>query len=163
CVFASRRIGVMSAGCPYRWTGRIARVCGPMSAAIRFGSIVSRTGSMSAKTGVAPTIMTARAVNAAESGVVMTSSPLPLPRVRKVRAIEVDRAPQALVERHRRRPAGRAPELARVRIEAADVDRFLVFRPRDAFDAAAIGDLHQLRREILQADRRVPADVEHLA
>ena len=69
----------MSAACPYRCTGRIARVRGPIARATCSGSIVSRDGSMSANTGRAPTIITASAVYAADNGVVMTSSPGPMP------------------------------------------------------------------------------------
>ena len=52
----------MSAGWPYRCTGRIAAVRGVMAASIAAGSMVSRRGSMSANTGRAPTIMHASAV-----------------------------------------------------------------------------------------------------
>ena len=51
------------------------------------GSSVRRAGSMSANTGRAPAIMTASAVYAAESGVVMTSSPGPMPSARRISAI----------------------------------------------------------------------------
>ena len=44
----------MSAGCPYRCTGRIAFVRGVTAASICRGSIVNVRGSMSTKTGCAP-------------------------------------------------------------------------------------------------------------
>ncbi len=46
--------------------------------------MVSRAGSMSANTGRAPTMAIARAVNTADSDVVMTSSPGPMPSARNV-------------------------------------------------------------------------------
>ena len=77
----------MSAGWPYRCTGRIARVRGPMARSTASGSIVRRTGSMSANTGRAPVIITASAVYAADSGVVITSSPAPMPSARRISAM----------------------------------------------------------------------------
>ena len=50
------------AGRPKRWTGTIAFVRRVTSAATAFGSRLSVTGSMSAKTGVAPTRAMASAV-----------------------------------------------------------------------------------------------------
>ena len=58
-----------------------------MAATMRSGSIVRRIGSMSANTGRAPVIMIARAVYAAESGAVITSSPGPMPSARNVSAM----------------------------------------------------------------------------
>ena len=77
---------VMSAACPYRCTGRIARVRVVMARSTASGSIVNRRGSTSAKTGRAPAIRIASAVNAADNGVVMTSSPRPMPSARRMRA-----------------------------------------------------------------------------
>jgi hypothetical protein len=53
---------VMSAGCPYRCTGRIARVFALMARSTLAGDSVSRSGSMSANTGRAPAIMIASAL-----------------------------------------------------------------------------------------------------
>ena len=66
---ASSTIGMPSAasapsaaGRPKRWTGMIAFVLGVMRAATSSGSMFSVTGSMSAKTGVAPDCTIASAV-----------------------------------------------------------------------------------------------------
>ena len=64
----------------------IARVRGVIAASMAAGSSVSRAGSMSANTGVAPAITIARALKAAESGAVITSSPAPMPSARSVSA-----------------------------------------------------------------------------
>ena len=63
-----------------------ARVREVTAAATAAGSSVKRSGSMSAKTGRAPAIMMARALNAADSGVVITSSPAPMSRARSASA-----------------------------------------------------------------------------
>ena len=76
----------MSAGCPYRCTGMIAAVRGVIAAAVAAGSIVRRSASMSANTGVAPAIMIASAEKAADSGEVITSSPGPMPIARSASA-----------------------------------------------------------------------------
>ena len=60
---------------------------GVTAAEIASASIVRRPGSMSANTGLAPAISTASAVYAAESGVVITSSPGPMPSARRISAI----------------------------------------------------------------------------
>lgn len=65
----------MSAGWPYSDTGRMARVRGPMRAAISAGSRLPLSGSASANTGRAPSSTMASAVAMKENGVVMTSSP----------------------------------------------------------------------------------------
>ena len=52
----------MSAGWPKMWTGRSARVAGPIRASAASGSRQYVTGSMSANTGVAPTRAIASAV-----------------------------------------------------------------------------------------------------
>jgi len=84
---AMAAIAVMSAGCPYRCTGRIAAVRGVTRASTCAGSSVRRSMSMSANTGVAPAIMMANAEYAAESGAVITSSPGPMPSARNASAI----------------------------------------------------------------------------
>ena len=76
----------MSAGCPYRCTGMIAAVRGVIAASVAAGSIVRRSGSMSANTGLAPVITMASALKAADNGAVMTSSPGPMPSARSVSA-----------------------------------------------------------------------------
>ena len=55
-------IAGMSAGWPKMWTGRIALVAGPIRGLTAAGSRQYVTGSMSAKTGVAPTRAMASAV-----------------------------------------------------------------------------------------------------
>src|SRR5450631_3719947 len=80
-----------------------------------------------------------------------------------VRAIELDGALEAVGERDGGRPAGGARELARVGVEAADVDRLFLGGPRDALDAAAAADADKPRREIPEADGLGAADVEHFA
>ncbi len=52
----------MSAGWPKMWTGSRARVAGPIRASAAAGSRQYVAGSMSAKTGVAPTRAIASAV-----------------------------------------------------------------------------------------------------
>ena len=61
----SRAIAISSAigaGCPKMWTGRIALVAGPIRPRTASGSRQYVTGSMSQKTGVAPTRAMASAV-----------------------------------------------------------------------------------------------------
>ena len=70
----------MSAGWPWRWTGRMAFVLGDTAAATARGSRLRVSGSTSTNTGRAPVATMARAVKAAESDVVITSSPGPTPR-----------------------------------------------------------------------------------
>ncbi|MBK8940565.1 MAG: hypothetical protein IPM79_23870 [Polyangiaceae bacterium] len=74
---AARSKSARSAGRPNRWTGRMARVLSVMAARTALGSRLYVSGSMSAKTGVAPTRRIAPAVAKKDSGVVMTSSPAP--------------------------------------------------------------------------------------
>ena len=83
---AIRSMAVMSAPCPYRCTGTMARVRAVIACSIRSGSSVRRSASMSTKIGRAPTMMMASAVYAADSGVVMTSSPGPMSRARRMSA-----------------------------------------------------------------------------
>src|SRR5215472_1614837 len=82
---------------------------------------------------------------------------------REVRAIEVDRASQTVLQRHRGCPTGRGPQLARVGIETADVDRLLLGRPIDGLEPPSARNPDQRAREILQADRLRAADVEDFA
>ena len=72
----------MSAG---ERTGRIARVRGPTARATASTSICSVPGSMSTKTGLAPTARIMFAVAAHVIAVVMTSSPGPIPAARSAR------------------------------------------------------------------------------
>ena len=62
CSAAIAMIAGMSAGWPKMWTGRIARVAGPIFARTASGSRQYVTGSTSANTGVAPTRAIASAV-----------------------------------------------------------------------------------------------------
>jgi hypothetical protein len=59
---AISRIGSMSAGQPWMWTGMMARVRGVIAASILAGSIVYVFGSMSTKTGMAIWCITQEAV-----------------------------------------------------------------------------------------------------
>ena len=62
------------------------------------------------------------------------------------------------------RPAGHAPELRRVGVEAADVDGFLVRRPVDVTRRVPLpAILDEQRGQIAMADRAIAADVEDLA
>ena len=70
----------MSAHSPYRWTGMIAFVRGPITAATSSARIINVSGSTSTKTGRAPTRATEPAVAKNENVGVMTSSPGPIPR-----------------------------------------------------------------------------------
>ena len=74
----------MSAACPYRCTGRMARVRGVMAASRRAGSMVQVRGSTSTNTGVAPTALIASAVAMKVLGTVITSSPSPTPMARRI-------------------------------------------------------------------------------
>jgi len=75
----------MSAGTPKVCTTRMARVRRVMACSTAFGSRLSVTGSISAKTGVARTCRTAfdTAMKAKEG--MMTSSPAPMLRVSRAR------------------------------------------------------------------------------
>ncbi len=78
-------ISSIGAGQPYRCIGRIARVRGVIAASISAGSILYVRGSMSTKTGVAPTMPMASVVATNVNGVVMTSSPGPMSSARSAR------------------------------------------------------------------------------
>jgi hypothetical protein len=71
-----------STGSPARSTGSIARVAGVIAASMRVRSILRVTGSMSTKRGVAPTARMTLLVATHDSGVVITSSPGPMPAMR---------------------------------------------------------------------------------
>src|SRR5580692_1575502 len=70
----------------------IARVRGVMAFSARFRSIVRVTGSMSTKTGLAPTSRTTLLVATQVSGVVITSSPCFTPAIRS--AISIVQVPE---------------------------------------------------------------------
>ena len=73
----------------------IALVRGVMAASTLSRSILRVTGSISANTGVAPTSMITLAVATQEIGVVITSSPAPIPAMRK--AISMVQVPELKV------------------------------------------------------------------
>ena len=73
----------MSAAWPNRWTGRMAFVRAVTASATCCGSIFKVRGSISTKTGSAPTRLIASAVAKNVNGVVITSSPRPTPSARK--------------------------------------------------------------------------------
>src|SRR5258708_15997856 len=81
-----------STGRPARSTGRIARVAGVMAASTRARSMLRVAGSISTKTGRAPTSRTTLLVATQESGVVMTSWPGPTPAMRS--AISIVQVPE---------------------------------------------------------------------
>src|SRR5688572_19077530 len=233
CFAASASSGRMSAACPYKCTGRSARVRGVIAASTCRGSSVSRSGSTSVKTGRAPAIITASAEYAAESGGVITSSPGPMSSARRIRviasvpvptptacgtrlaaansvsnastsgpstnhplaitrsiatriaaasspgvsalngtrtgivrqvlAVVLKRARESLAKFHGRRPSGSRSEQRRIRIEAADVDRFLLGRPLDEGVAAAAGQLDQQLHQLAMGDVLFAANVERFA
>src|SRR5262245_41307876 len=70
----------MSQHWPNRWTGTTARVRSVTFAAIWSGAMLNVTGSMSAKTGRAPSRQTELTVAKKVNGGTMTSSPGPIPR-----------------------------------------------------------------------------------
>src|SRR5262245_9445541 len=72
-------ISSMSALWPKRWTGMIARVRGVIASAMRSTSMLNVSGSMSTKTGRAPSRDTEPAVAKNEYGDVSTSSPALMP------------------------------------------------------------------------------------
>ena len=69
----------MSAGCPYRWTGTMARVRGVTARSSAAGSIVSDSGCTSTKRTSAPVRQIASTVATNVNGTVITSSPAPMP------------------------------------------------------------------------------------
>ena len=85
----------ISTGLPARYTGMIARVFGVIAASTLSRSMLRVTGSMSANTGVAPTSRITFAVATQEIGVVMTSSPAPMPAMRN--AISIVQVPELKV------------------------------------------------------------------
>src|SRR5450759_4179236 len=85
----------ISNGLPARKTGMIALVRLVIAASSLSRSMLRVTGSMSANTGVAPTSSITFAVATQEIGVVMTSSPAPMPAMR--RAISMVQVPELKV------------------------------------------------------------------
>ena len=69
----------MSAAWPYNWTGIIAFVFSVIASSILEGSIVNVSSSISTKTGLAPVYKIELPVAAKVNGVVITSSPSPIP------------------------------------------------------------------------------------
>src|ERR1700722_1263538 len=82
-----RRSSAIGAGRPKRCTGMIARVAGPIRRSTAAGSRLSVSGSMSAKTGVAPTRAIASAVAKKVKAGQMTSSPRPIPSASRTSTI----------------------------------------------------------------------------
>ena len=78
CFLAIAIIDSISQGCPYKWTGMIAFVFGVIASSIFLGSILNVSGSISTKTGLAPTMPIASAVATNVNAVVITSSPAPI-------------------------------------------------------------------------------------
>ena len=70
----------MSATWPYRLTGMMALVRGVIAASMRDASMLQVSASTSTNTGVAPSSTIISAVAAKVKGVVMTSSPRPMPK-----------------------------------------------------------------------------------
>src|ERR1700733_5396712 len=72
-------------GRPAKCTGNIARVLSVIFRLISMGSIFNVVGSISARTGVAPACIIALTVAQKVIGVVITSSPLPIPLANMLR------------------------------------------------------------------------------
>src|SRR5215204_1382748 len=81
------QIGSRSAGWPARWTGMIAFVRSVTPALTASGSMFRSDSRTSTKTGVAPAWTTTFAVAGQVIGVVITSSPGPIPSATRVRCI----------------------------------------------------------------------------
>ena len=79
----------------------IARVFGVIAASTRSRSMLRVTGSMSAKTGFAPTSSTMFDVDTQVSGVVMTSSAAPAPTCAMRSAISIVQVPELKVRTSR--------------------------------------------------------------
>ena len=77
----------MSAHCPYRWTGTIARVLEVTTCSTEAGSIVPASGSTSQSTGVAPARSMPETVGTHVFACVTTSSPGPMPSARSASSI----------------------------------------------------------------------------
>src|ERR1700722_2540 len=92
CLAARAYSPSMSQGKPHMCTGMIARVRGVMAAAIWAMSMLALLESVSANTGVAPTSIISFAVATHELGVLITSSPGPMPAMR--RAISIVQVPE---------------------------------------------------------------------
>ena len=92
---ATALMAAMSATCPYRLTGMMARVFAVTLASISDASTLQVSGSMSTNTGFAPSSTMVSAVAAKVKGVVMTSSPGPMPSA--IRAIKSASVPLATV------------------------------------------------------------------
>ena len=73
----------ISADCPYNWTGIIALVFSVIASSIFEGSSVKVSGSMSTNTGFAPVYKMELPVAANVNGVVITSSPSPIPAAKR--------------------------------------------------------------------------------
>src|SRR3954469_16939822 len=77
-------------------------------------------------------------------------------------SIVPNRVSQPVAQRHARGPTDDLPEARRIRVKAADVDRFLVGGPRYVPDAATAGHVDQQPRQVGVGRRLVAADVEDL-
>src|SRR4029453_1529823 len=80
--------------------------------------------------------------------------------LRQMRAVVLDRAPEAFAQADARPPARDPRELRRVGIETADVDPFLLVGPRHVPDAPRTGDVDQHLDEIAVRDRLEAAHVK---
>ena len=80
-------IGPISQVSPLLWTGMIALVRGVIAASMRLGSMLNVPGSMSMKTGVAPTSSMTSPTEMKLLGTVITSSPGPMPAARNATCI----------------------------------------------------------------------------
>src|SRR5687768_6521640 len=77
--------------------------------------------------------------------------------MREMRAVVVERAGEALAQRHRRLPSRARFEQRRIGVEAADVDHLFLGRPLDERVAAAAGEFNQHLDEIAMGDVFVAA------
>ncbi len=127
CFFASAYNLSMSHGNPAIWTGMMALVRGVIAASTLSRSILCVRASMSANTGVAPTSIITLAVATQEFGVVMTSSPAPIPAMRS--AISIVQVPELNVR------TGRPPKYSDRRASSACTFGPLVSQPERSTSA----------------------------
>src|SRR5581483_5964095 len=81
---------------------------------------------------------------------------------RAVRAEETEARLDPHAERGPRLPAREARDLPVIGVVVADVDRLSLAREGDEAEGPAAVDLHQELRQVLQADRRSGAQIQHL-
>src|SRR3954471_11341760 len=81
----------------------------------------------------------------------------------EVRAVEVERPPEAVRQQRGRLPPERRPDLRRIGVEVADVDDLLLRRPWRAPESARAGGPDHQLDELTMSDGLQSADVERLS